>query len=198
MSKKQRETRRAQFDIRMLEDGKSIQGYAAVFNQAAHGEMIAPGAFKRTLNNTQDIRAYWSHNAEDSKVLARQDNGTLVLEEDDIGLRVWMRPNLDTSWGRDALAAVERGDVNKMSFGFSPIVEMDEIHNGETVRVLKEVRLYEVSLVSEPWYEGTTAQVRNQNPDQKHSDPRNAHSTGRITFWKNQIDRNLKEINHNG
>jgi len=191
-----RENKRIEkFDIRALGDGQSIVGYAAVFNQPAHGEMVAPGAFTKTLQLQEDIRAYWSHDAERSQVLARLKNGTLALSEDEIGLRVLMRPNLDTTWGRDALAAVERSDVDKMSFGFSPVEAVDEIHAGETVRVLKEVRLYEVSLVSEPWYDGTTASVRNAD-DSGSGHSRAGCSSGLVATLDRELQ--LLEMLQNG
>jgi HK97 family phage prohead protease len=165
---KQREIVRRSFHIETRDigqdgDGGSIVGYAAVFNQIEHGEVIRPGAFTKTLGEQKDIKAYWSHDASGSRVLARTSNGTLTLQEDETGLRVRLRPNPETSWGKDALASVARGDVDQMSFGFSPIKMNQEIIDGETINIVREVRLYEVSLVSEPWYSGTSAGVRDQS-----------------------------------
>ena len=135
-----------------------IEGYAAVFNQIAYGEVIRPGAFTKTLAEQDDIKAFWSHDS--AKPLGRTTNGTLTLRQDAHGLAVVITPNQDTSFGRDALAAVARGDVSQMSFGFSIINAARETVDGEDIDVLRELRLYEVSPVAEPWYEGTDAQAR--------------------------------------
>ncbi len=160
MSKK-RESKTRAFAVaaRSMDDGLTeIIGYAAVFNQIAYGEVIRPGAFTKTLRENPNIKAYWGHNS--NEVLASRSNGTLDLEEDDTGLLVVIRPNLETTWGRNAIASVSRGDVTKMSFRFSPITVSRETIDGQQVDVVKEVRLYEVSPVAEPWYDGTSAIAR--------------------------------------
>lgn len=182
-------------ELRELGDGQSIMGYAAVFDEIAYGEVVRRGAFTKTLQDAKDIKAYWSHDAMGSQVLARTSNGTLQLGEDDRGLWVRIRPNLETSWGKDALASVQRGDVDQMSFGFSPIVSMDSVIDGEVVRELKEVRLYEVSLVAEPWYEGTSAAVRDKcKCCDGEPEPRDSHSTiGTVSLRERELELIQKE-----
>jgi hypothetical protein len=88
--------------------------------------------------------------------------GTLTLTEDHRGLRVSATlPN--TTHGRDAKELIARGDVSAFSFGFSmPARGGDEWNSDGTERVLKSVRLHEVSLVAFPAYPATagTATVR--------------------------------------
>ena len=182
-------------ELRELGDGQSIVGYAAVFDEIAYGEVVRRGAFTKTLQESKDIKAYWSHDAMGSQVLARTSNGTLQLGEDDNGLWVRIRPNLETSWGRDALASVQRGDVDQMSFGFSPIVATETVIDGEVVRELKEVRLYEVSLVAEPWYQGTSAAVRDKcKCCEEEPGPRDTHSTtGAINLRERELELIQKE-----
>jgi hypothetical protein len=88
--------------------------------------------------------------------------GTLTLTEDDRGLKV-SATLPDTTYGRDARELVRRGDVTGFSFGFSmPARGGDEWSADGTERVLKSVRLHEVSLVAFPAYPETngTATVR--------------------------------------
>jgi len=151
------------FDIELREAAgqpTQIIGYAAVFNSLSFGEIIRPGAFKKTIEEGQDVKAFWGHNAD--LVLGRRGNGTLDLREDGKGLFVEILPNPDTEWGRSALASVARKDVTQMSFGFETIQASEETIDGENVRVLKELRLFEVSPVALPWYEDTTAEARNE------------------------------------
>ena len=82
---------------------------------------------------------------------------TIRIQEDEVGLRVEASlPN--TSDGRDMAELLKRGDLNKMSFGFS--VQKDSWNNEMTERTLKSVRLFEVSIVAFPAYAATEAMVR--------------------------------------
>jgi len=133
-----------------------IQGYAVVFDQEAYGEVIRPGAFTKTLQETPEIRAYWNHNSD--MVLGRRSNGTLVLRQDERGLWAEITPNRATSWGRDALASVARGDVKGMSFGFR-ITKSKQENSGAVFEIL-EVALREISPTPDPWYDQTSAEAR--------------------------------------
>lgn len=139
------------------EDGlKRIEGHAAVFNQLSedlggYREKIAPGAFTKTIQEA-DVRALFNHNSD--YVLGRNKAGTLRLSEDDTGLMVSIDPP-DTTFARDLMVSIERGDITQMSFGFRIITETPETLDGETVYVVKEVKLYDVSPVTFPAYPQT-------------------------------------------
>ncbi len=194
-NKRKREYRAFEARADSADAPTKIEGYAAVFGQIAHGEMIKRGAFAKTLDESADIKAYWSHQAHDSRVLGRTGNGTLELDEDENGLRVVITPNPDTTWGADALASIARGDVDQMSFGFAPIKEtLDEI-DGEQVRILHELRLYEVSPVAEPWYSGTSASARDIDEAATQPEPVPAdHSTD--TAIESERKRRQAEMDH--
>jgi HK97 family phage prohead protease len=153
------------FEVREDGDGMRLEGYAALFNSRSENlggftETIKPGAFRASLRARNDIKLLWNHDT--GAVLGSTRAGTLTLTEDDRGLRVSaMLPN--TSYGRDARELVSRGDVSAFSFGFSmPARGGDEWSADGTERVLKSVRLHEVSLVAFPAYPETagTATVR--------------------------------------
>ena len=98
-----------------------LTGYAAVFNSLSEDlggfrERIAPGAFKRTLNDNADVLALVGHKRD--LPLGRTASGTLTLAEDDRGLRIAIDLP-DTSYARDLRASVKRRDITGMSFGFS-------------------------------------------------------------------------------
>jgi HK97 family phage prohead protease len=143
-------------------DGMSFSGYAAVFNSDSEPlpfiERIAPGAFKRSLKSKNNIRMYLNHDS--SMLLATTRAKTLRLMEDDRGLKV--EADLpDTTIGRDLSTLIQRGDVDSMSFGFSVPPKGDSWSDDGSVRELKEVRLYEVSVVTGfPAYQATSASVR--------------------------------------
>jgi hypothetical protein len=146
--------------------GVSLSGHAAVFDEIGEGwgfdEKIAPGAFRESLKN-DDIRALWNHDT--SIVMGRKKAGTLELREDDRGLHVEISPP-DTEAMRGFIASIERGDVDQMSFGFEPVrEEWDDVSDRNDLKIplrtLLEVRLFEVSPVTFPFYEGTDIALRN-------------------------------------
>ena len=161
------ETRRLtvnDFEVRQgpAGDGMSFSGYAAVFNSDSEPlpfvERIAPGAFRRSLKSKNNIRMYLNHDS--SMLLATTRAKTLRLMEDERGLKV--EADLpDTTVGRDLSTLIQRGDVDSMSFGFSVPPKGDSWSDDGMVRELKEVRLYEVSVVTGfPAYQATSASVR--------------------------------------
>lgn len=150
----------------MTEDGKTtVMGQAAVFDELSEDlggfrERIEPGFFVDVLGD--DVRALWNHNAD--MPLARSANGTLRIAESKSGLDVDFEPS-NTSWGRDALAAIERGDVNQMSFAFTVREGGDQwdVLDGQMVRTLLKggcSGLYDVSPVTYPAYPQTSAGTR--------------------------------------
>ena len=161
------ETRRLtvnDFEVRQgpAGDGMSFSGYAAVFNSDSEPlpfiERIMPGAFRKSLKSRNNIRMYLNHDS--SMLLATSRAKTLRLMEDERGLKV--EADLpDTTIGRDLSTLIKRGDVDSMSFGFSVPPKGDSWSDDGSVRELKEVRLYEVSVVTGfPAYQATSASVR--------------------------------------
>ncbi len=138
-----------------------IVGRAAVFDALSEDlggfrERVAPGAFAATIAE-DDIRALINHSPD--YVLGRNRAGTLKLAEDGEGLSVRITPP-DTSYARDLIASIGRGDMSGMSFGFRTITDEWNMEDGETVRTLKAVRLFDVSAVTFPAYPQTDVAVR--------------------------------------
>lgn len=148
-------------EARQAEDGTMrLSGYAAVFNDDSvplpFVERIAPGAFRKTLSETPDVRLLINH---EGLPLARTKNGTLRLQEDSVGL--YMDADLpDTQAARDLYTLVERGDVDQMSFAFRVIRQ--KWNEGRTERTLTELSLADgdVSVVTYPAYPTTTVEAR--------------------------------------
>lgn len=140
-------------------EAPKITGYAAVFNTWADiggwfKESIKKGAFAKTIKEN-DIRALMNHN--ENYVLGRNKAGTLKLQEDIKGLAVEIDP-VPATWADDLMKSMRRGDVNQMSFGFQ--VNKSEMDFEKDERILTDVTLFDVSVVTFPVYPTTTAQVR--------------------------------------
>lgn len=154
--------RRAVADVSLA--GRQIVGYAIIFDTLSADlggfrEIITPEAVDRTLRDRLDVRALVDHDA--SKVLGRTAAGTLRLAKDARGLRVEIDPP-DTTTGRDMVALVQRGDVTGMSFAFQvmrPNGERFERRDGQPVRIITDMTIQEVSIVTFPAYVATDAQV---------------------------------------
>lgn len=155
-------------EMRISEDGEKpkIKGHAAVFNKLSEPlifgfrEQISPGAFARTIKK-DDIRALFNHDP--NYVLGRNKSGTLVLEEDDKGLAIEIDPP-DTSYARDLMVSIERGDITQMSFAFmvhgKKGESWDNSNPDSPIRTLVDVDLFDVSPVTYPAYPQTDVKVR--------------------------------------
>jgi len=142
-----------------------IVGHAIVFNRLSvpmwgMRERIERGAFAESMLN-DDIRSLWNHNTD--KVLARRQPGkesqTLRHWEDERGIAVEIDP-APTSYGRDAVISIERGDVTQMSFAFDVYEDSMHEEDGWTIRTIKRGKLYEYSPVTFAAYPDTDVNVR--------------------------------------
>lgn len=144
--------------------GRTLNGYAAVFNQyagfGAYLETLAPTAFDATLTDpATDVRAFYQHDS--AMVLGRQSSGTLRLSTDTQGLHFELDiPN--TTYGNDLRELVSRGDLTGASFAFIAGEEdWGATPDGRDLRTHLSVhRLIEVSPVSIPAYSGTEVHLR--------------------------------------
>lgn len=163
---KMKKTERRTFTVRDIEarqaeDGTlKLAGYAAVFNEPSLPlpfiEKIMPGAFRKTLSETPDVRLLVNH---EGLPMARTKNGTMSLYEDEKGL--YFEADLaNTTEARDLYTLVERGDVDQMSFAFRVIRQKYNLDRTE--RSLIEVSLSDgdVSIVTYPAYEATSVEAR--------------------------------------
>lgn len=151
-------------EIRAMDSGDGelrIAGYAAQFNKEATGlsfrEMIAPGAFKRTLQSGEPVYLLVNHDT-NGIPLASTAGGTLSLTEDEVGLR--MEADLDPAnpKAQELFSAISRGDIAKMSFAFT--VAKDGSTRQDGLRTLNDVNLFEVSAVTWPAYNDTALGLR--------------------------------------
>jgi HK97 family phage prohead protease len=145
-----------------------LVGYAAVYDARSLDlghfvETIRRGAFARTLREkAHDIRAFYGH--DQNRILGRQSNGRLRLEEDARGLRVEILPPADTQDGRDVITNVRNGNLDGMSFAFR-LYDPDKGQRWQwqetpPLREILEAEVLEVSVVAMPAYPDTSVAVR--------------------------------------
>lgn len=152
-------------NIRVKGDTVEIEGYVNAIERLSKPlkdrlgtfvERVKVGAFKRALERTDDVRILLNHDW--TRDLGGIKDGNLELYEDAIGLHARATIN-----DKEVVEQARRGDLVGWSFGFTDRdVEQGE-ENGLTVRNVKDLNLYEVSLINRsrvPAYDGTLVAVR--------------------------------------
>jgi uncharacterized protein len=127
----------------------SFSGYASVFGVIdSQGEEVAWGAFRHSLKE-------WSDRSKMPKLLWQHDYRQPIglwqdIHEDNHGLYVQGQLLLDLAQAREAYSLLKNGIVDGLSIGFTTVKSRrKEGRNGHArIRVLEEVNLQEVSLVT--------------------------------------------------
>lgn len=135
----------AVLQLKSLEDSGEFAGYGSVFgNVDSYGEVVMPGAFKRSLAEHKRSKTmpkmFWQHDP------YSPIGSWTEMAEDDTGLLVSGRLNMAVQKGAEAHALLKAGDIDGLSIGYRVIKADDD---DEVVR-LKELKLIEVSVVSLP------------------------------------------------
>lgn len=155
--------------VEIRESGKKpkISGYAAVYYDSRNKgteytvdgfrERIAPGAFKRAIQENQDVVALFDHDT--SKLLGRSGAGTLELESDGRGLKYTIH-TADTTIARDVVENIRAGNLQGSSFAFRVKKESwEEGDDGEHIRTVQDVDLFDVGPVTNPAYPATSTEA---------------------------------------
>jgi HK97 family phage prohead protease len=143
-------------------DDRKLVGMPIVYNRESEDmgfiEIIKPGAAKRALERS-DVRVIYNHS--DSLLpLGRMSAGTLRVIDTPEGVEIEVDPP-DSQFGRDLMHAIERGDIQDMSFAFTVGSDQWETRNGKDYRIINEIgELFEFSYVIFPAYQDTTVALR--------------------------------------
>lgn len=137
-----------QFDVKADDEGR-IKGYASRFDEIDNGnDSVRKGAYLNSLRSGRRVKMLWQHDP--NQPIGVWDD----VKEDDTGLLVSGRILPEVEKGREALALVKAGAVDGLSIGYRTI---DSVRGDNGERLLKELDLWEVSLVTFPMQE--TARV---------------------------------------
>lgn len=153
MSKSEIEYKAVPFELKAGEKTGQFSGLGAAFGNVDHGgDMIEPGAFKNSLKRIEakgtKVPVLWQHDWREplghweslkETNSGLHGDGILLTETDPLALR--------------AYGLIKAGSVSGLSIGYRTLdFEYEEIH-GKQVRVLKELELHEVSVVTFPMNE---------------------------------------------
>lgn len=173
------------------DDGRTLSGYAATFNdpttinswEGHFNERISPGAFRKTLDENPHVVMQYDH-GRDSRVGAIPIGHYTSLKEDSKGLAVEGRL-FDNPVVEPVRQAIEAGAINGMSFRFQVVRDAWTTKDGNPIpgneleqylwgrkrsegplnRDIKEVKLLECGPVTFPAYGTTSVGVRSGEPE---------------------------------
>lgn len=134
-----------QFKAESIDTEKGIfSGFASTSDLDQGGDIIVKGAFGRTLMERKErVKVLWQHDMD--KPIGKPT----LLEERDGGLYIEAQLSM-TTLGRDAAILLKDGVIDSMSIGYS-VKEKD--YDADGIRIIKDLDLFEVSLVSFPMNE---------------------------------------------
>lgn len=117
-----------------------IYGYATVYVVTDHENDIIS---EKAIGNidASKVKFLWQHDA--SKPIGK----IIELKSDHYGLKIEAEINNDTVYGSEASSLIKQGALNGLSIGFSP---GKTSVNSEGVRIIEDLTLYEVSVVTFP------------------------------------------------
>jgi len=144
-------------EIKEVTETGSFEGLASVYgNVDLGGDIVMPGAFKEFVK-TRDgsIRILDSHNTR-----APIGKGTVI--DSHMGLVLKGTLNLKVSRSRDVHELMKDGIIDGLSIGFDILPNGSEVRESDNVRLLKELKLWEISTVVFPMNQmATISAVKN-------------------------------------
>ena len=163
--KNNKEVRLAEVRFEENEGKMILEGYAIVFEQETligdeergFTEDISRNALQDTL--MKDVPLKYNH-MDSFLILARTKNKSLTLSVDNIGLKVHAEL-IDTHSNEDVYKMVRSGLLDKMSFAFTVAKQSWDRSKKVPVRRIEKIdRLFDVSVVDLPAYDGTSIYSR--------------------------------------
>lgn len=134
-------------EVKDVSESGSFEGLASVYGNVDLGnDIVVPGAFKQFMYTAdQQIRILDSHNM-------RAPIGKGKLVDTHMGLALRGQLNLKVSRARDVHELMKDGIISGLSIGFDVLPGGAEIRE-DGVRLLKELKLWEVSTTAFPMNE---------------------------------------------
>ncbi len=129
-----------------VEESGIFKGYGSTFGGKPdqHGDVVMPGAFSKSLeaggHNGTGVAMLWQHRTDEPI------GNWLELAEDKKGLKVVGQLIREVPIGDKAYHLLKRKALNGMSIGYDAIVK--EYDDRKKIRYLKEIDLWEISLVT--------------------------------------------------
>lgn len=135
--------------LKAIGETGEFEGYGSVFGVVdSYNEVVEKGAFVESLKKFGLPKLLIQHST------WMVGGSYLEAYEDEKGLKVKGKLNLDVQAARETYSLMKEGAIDGLSIGFRPLVEETNRETG--VVHIKKVRLYEVSIVTFPANEDAT------------------------------------------
>lgn len=145
-----------------VEGGLKVEGYASYFGELDRGgDVVVRGAYAKSLDALAakggQVKMLWQHDP------AQPIGIWEDVREDDRGLYVKGRILDEVAKGREAAALIAAGAIDGLSIGYRT-VKATKDDKGR--RLLNELELWEVSLVTFPMLPSARVGSKGENPDE--------------------------------
>ena len=132
------------FELKEVSDEGIFSGYASVFDVVdLQDDKVEKGAFENTIKNKMPA-ILWQHNASDVIGVCEK------IEEDTTGLYLEGRLLLGIEKAREAFILLKNRAIKSLSIGYHAVQWEWREEDGRYIRILKELDLWEISLVTFP------------------------------------------------
>jgi HK97 family phage prohead protease len=132
-------------EVKALDETGMFEGYGSVFDVVdGWDDVVVKGAFEKSIAKKKPAML-WQHNS-------NQPIGVYTsVKEDDKGLRLEGKLLIEEiGQARETYALLKAGAINGLSIGYNALAWEHETRKDRQIRVLKEIDLWEISLVTFP------------------------------------------------
>ncbi len=142
-------------------DGTVVAGYASLFGKVDQGnDVVQKGAYADSLKRLAErggaVKMLWQHDP--TQPIGVWDE----VREDALGLWVKGRILTEVDKGREAAALLNAGAIDGLSIGYRTVKSE---RNGKGQRLLSELELWEVSLVTFPMLPEARVSAKGDAPE---------------------------------
>jgi len=141
----EREEKTLNFECKSLKEDGTFVGLASTYgNVDSYGDVVEPGAFRKTIReNGKQIIITWQHDY-------REPIGLGTLKDTKQGLEITGKLELELPNAKTAYIRLKKGLVRGLSIGFTTVKAVEPEDSEDGYRHLKEIKLWEVALVTFP------------------------------------------------
>jgi len=137
-------------------DGTVISGYASLFGKSDQGgDTVEKGAYGASLAKGRGVKMLWQHDP--AQPIGVWDE----VSEDATGLWVKGRLLTDVAKGREAASLIAAKAIDGLSIGYRTVKARKDDKGG---RLLSELELWEVSLVTFPMLPDARVGAKGEDP----------------------------------
>ncbi|GAB1717540.1 MAG: prohead peptidase, Unknown type peptidase, MEROPS family U35 [Nitrobacter sp.] len=148
-----------ELDIKSIQEDGTFTGYASVFDVVdSHKDIVVKSAFKKSLVKRPAAKVKMLREHDQSEPIGKW----LSLVEDDRGLKATGQLILDTTKGAETYKLMKAGLLDSLSIGYRTV--KDRMDRTKGARILEQIDLWEISVVTFPSNTESTVTSVKSNP----------------------------------